>query len=350
MKKILVIEDDQIMRENISELLELDGYNVSVAKNGKEGVEKAQSLLPDLIVSDIKMPILDGYGVLRILQKDEKTAGIPFIFLTAKTEKKDLRKGMEMGADDFLAKPFEDTELLNAVETRLRKSERVHQNSDSSEKGNKSLKNIAQLFDQLRQLDNSQIQLYKAKEIVYKNDAYPHYIYFVESGQVKTFRLNQDGKEFITDICNNNNFFGYQAIIENRAYQETAQALEDSKILKIPKDKFTSLVVENKNIAQEFIKMISKDLTETEVELSHMAYDSVRKRVGIKLLEMVKSNQDHQISLSISRTDLASMVGTTTETIVRIISELKELKLIKVDHQEIILIDQDKFKDYLKHW
>src|SRR5690349_12040541 len=122
MKKILLIEDNNEVRENTTEILQLAGYDVVTASNGKIGVELAQKENPDLIICDIMMPELDGYGVLHILSKKPETARIPFIFLTAKTEKSDVRKGMALGADDYLTKPFDDTDLLNAIEARLRKS------------------------------------------------------------------------------------------------------------------------------------------------------------------------------------------------------------------------------------
>ena len=121
MKKILLIEDNNEIRENTAEILSLADYDVITAANGKIGVELAQDQSPDLIICDIMMPELDGYGVLHILSKKPETASIPFIFLTAKTEKSDIRKGMELGADDYLTKPFDDNELLNAIETRIRK-------------------------------------------------------------------------------------------------------------------------------------------------------------------------------------------------------------------------------------
>ena len=122
-KTILVIDDNKDIRENTAEILELAGYKTSTAENGKKGVEAAIKEKPDLIVCDIMMPELDGYGVLHLLRKNADTQNIPFIFLTAKTERSDFRKGMEMGADDYVTKPFDDIELLNAIEVRLKKSE-----------------------------------------------------------------------------------------------------------------------------------------------------------------------------------------------------------------------------------
>src|SRR5829696_5221776 len=127
MKKILLIEDNKDMRENTTEILELANYKVTAAKNGKEGLELANKEKPDLIICDIMMPVLDGYGVLHMLSKKPQTAGIPLIFLTAKAERSDFRKGMEMGADDYVTKPFDDIELLNAIEVRLKKSDVLQQ-------------------------------------------------------------------------------------------------------------------------------------------------------------------------------------------------------------------------------
>jgi len=120
-KRIVVIEDNQDVRENIAEILELSGYAVDTAENGVEGVRKIKEVYPDLIICDIMMPELDGYGVLHIMQRNPETASIPFIFLTAKSEKTDFRKGMNLGADDYITKPFEEVELMEAIEIRLKK-------------------------------------------------------------------------------------------------------------------------------------------------------------------------------------------------------------------------------------
>ena len=122
MKTILIIEDNTDVRENTAEILELANYKVLQAENGKVGVEMAQKAMPDLIICDIMMPVLDGYGVIHLLSKNADTASIPFIFLSAKSERTDFRKGMEMGADDYISKPFDDVELLKAVESRPKKN------------------------------------------------------------------------------------------------------------------------------------------------------------------------------------------------------------------------------------
>lgn len=119
MTKILVIEDNPALRENTAELLELSEFEVVTAANGLQGVEMAMEHGPDLIICDIMMPELDGFGVLQCLQNSEKCRQIPFIFLTAKTEKAEVQTGLARGADEYLTKPFDDSELLRAVERQL---------------------------------------------------------------------------------------------------------------------------------------------------------------------------------------------------------------------------------------
>lgn len=126
MKKILVIEDDSEMRRNIVIVLRLEQYQPIAAENGRVGVELAKREKPDLILCDVMMPELDGYGVLKALHEDTNTALTPFIFLTAKGEKEDLRSGMNLGADDYLTKPVAQADLLKAIEVRLRRSEQQH--------------------------------------------------------------------------------------------------------------------------------------------------------------------------------------------------------------------------------
>src|ERR1700712_1967967 len=127
MKTILIIEDNAEVRENTAEIIELANYKVITADNGKTGVELALKEKPDLVICDIMMPVLDGYGVYHLMSKHKETATIPFIFLTAKSEKADFRKGMEMGADDYIMKPFDGIELLNAIEIRLKKNKLLKQ-------------------------------------------------------------------------------------------------------------------------------------------------------------------------------------------------------------------------------
>src|SRR5689334_18682666 len=142
-KTVLIIDDHDDIRDNTAEILELAGYKTFTAENGKKGVDVAVREKPAVIVCDIMMPELDGYGVLHLLRKNPDTQNIPFIFLTAKTERSDFRKGMEMGADDYITKPFDDIELLNAIEIRLKKASIIRGQYEPGEKGaNELIKNL----------------------------------------------------------------------------------------------------------------------------------------------------------------------------------------------------------------
>ncbi len=123
MRRSLIIEDDSFIRENVSEALRLSGYETFAASNGKEGLEIALKIIPDLIICDIMMPIMDGYEVKKALGEKTETKSIPFIFLTAKAETKELRYGMALGADDYIVKPFEIKDLLKSIEMRFEKIE-----------------------------------------------------------------------------------------------------------------------------------------------------------------------------------------------------------------------------------
>jgi DNA-binding response OmpR family regulator len=142
MTKILVIEDEQLVRENILDLLEAEGFDGIGAENGHVGVTWAWDCTPDLIICDVMMPELDGYEVLKLLHKEPVTATIPFIFLTAKADKSDFRQGMQLGADDYITKPFTSADLLGAIAVRLeRKAATVRQSEKKLEELRKSLTN-----------------------------------------------------------------------------------------------------------------------------------------------------------------------------------------------------------------
>lgn len=149
MKTILLIEDDRALRENTEELLELSGYSVMTAPNGKLGIELAIEKIPDIIICDIMMPVIDGFGVLEKISNDEKTKQIPFIFLSAKTEHKEIRKGLDLGADDYLTKPFEEEELISAIESQLAKVELMNGMHNKTSNGHDVSKDELQTLNEL---------------------------------------------------------------------------------------------------------------------------------------------------------------------------------------------------------
>src|SRR5215831_7885797 len=261
MQTLLVIDDNTEIRENTAEILSLAGYNTLTAENGKKGVEVAIKKKPDLIVCDIMMPELDGYGVLHLLKKNPETEQIPFIFLTAKAERGDFRKGMEMGADDFITKPFDDLELLRAIETRLRKAEILHAQYSPGEKGAndliKDLEGSGLLALDPEQYDSERLS---KKMLLFQEGKRPKYLYHLKSGKIKTFKRHEDGKEYITNLYSAGDYIGYVALLENTNYDDNAEVLEDAEVHMISKDDFLQAVFNDMNIATRFIKLVSRDV------------------------------------------------------------------------------------------
>jgi CheY-like chemotaxis protein/CRP-like cAMP-binding protein len=349
MHQLLVIEDNTEVRENIAEILELAGYFVHTAANGKQGIEQVKANKPDLIICDIMMPVMDGYEVLHLLSKNAATATIPFIFLTAKAERNELRKGMEMGADDYITKPFDKIELLNAIESRLKKVSAIRKEYETNLDGLTDFIGDVVGKDAMRTfLDGKKNETFSKKESIYKEGGVPRGIYYIQSGKVKIFRTHERGKELITALLKDGDFFGYTALLEGKDYTEMAQAMEDSVIAFIPKDEFFKLVYNNKEIAKKFLYLLTKNVTEQQAQLLDLAYSSVRKRVADSLLllqERYKKENQQQLILTISREDLANIVGTASETLIRTLSDFKDEKLIEIQTGKIKVINEKKLKE-----
>lgn len=349
-KTILVIDDNTDIRENTAEILELAGYKTFTAENGKQGVEVAVKQKPSVIVCDIMMPELDGYGVLHLLRKNPDTQNIPFIFLTAKTERSDFRKGMEMGADDYITKPFEDIELLNAVEIRLKKSQILEQNYTSSPQGlTQFLKDVKSTGLIQKLSEQYAVENYDKKQMLYQEGKRPRFLYYLLRGKVKAYKSHEDGKEYITNLYSDGDFIGYTALIEDSNYDDSATILEDAEVMMIPKDDFLQMVYSDISIASKFIHIITQNVREKEERLLNLAYSSLRKRVAKALVDIVeKFNLKEQTSpIEISREDIAQYVGTATESLIRTLSDFKAEKHIDIKSGKIIVNNLDKLKNLL---
>ncbi len=346
MKKILLIDDNADILSNTAEILALSGYQVEVAENGKIGIEKALEFLPDLIICDIMMPVLDGYGVFTAIHKNEHLRQIPFIFLSAKSDRTDLRKGMEMGADDYITKPFLASELLTAVDIRLKKevdrAESVQQRQDKSEvSAARMMKELLEGREQIR---------FKKKQNIYSIGYHPHRVFYVLSGKIKVYNVNDSGKPLILELHGPGEYFGYVALLEGSTYRDTAEALEDCLISIIPKEDFLELVHRNTEVSEKFIKLLANNVLEKEQQLLNLAYNSLRRKVADALLQVyakftAADNIDRVINLS--RDNLAAIAGTATESLIRTLSDFKQEKLIDIIDGNITLLNVKKLTDHV---
>lgn len=341
-KKVLIIEDHDEIRENLVEILEMARYTVFQAENGKLGVDLAIRHIPDIILCDIMMPELDGYGVLYMLNRHEQTTGIPFIFITAKAEHADLRKGMELGADDYLVKPFDDMELLNAIDIRLKKKDF---NDLSHKNKTEEFKVLVEKTDGLAEfkkiIGEKKSRGFKKNQVIYYADDHGKGLYLVTHGRVKTIKLAKDGRELMTGIYGKGDYLGINAILNDSAYADTATALEDSSVCLIPSEQMETIFNLYPDVARKFIHLLSRDNRAKEEQLLELAYYSVRKKMAGTLLRLYGQKNSDDDLINITREDLAAMACMATETVSRTLSDFKDELLIDRNGTRITVINHE---------
>ena len=348
-KTILIIEDSLEVRENMTGVLQLAGYQVLNASNGMEGVAAAKQYHPDLILCDIEMPILDGYGVLHLLGKHIETSRIPFIFLTAKSERLDAHRGMGLGADDFIDKPYNDIALLKSIEARISKSlgnvgTIDHLNYRLNETKNKEIS-----WDEIfKDIPDRRFKSLVKKEVIYSEGDICQGVYIVLKGKVKEYKSHDLGKDLILRVRGKGSLMAFVSLLQGDIHLDNAQALEPSEIMYIPRDSFFLFFESQPKMMLELIRLMSVSLVFERERAVTLAYSSVRKRTATALLRLKikfhNGNPDVLFTMPISRDDLAAMVGTATESVIRTLSDFKEEGLIKIQGSAITIVNEDKLR------
>jgi len=347
MKKILFIEDDTTVRENTAELLEFSDYKVVTAANGKIGVEMARKEMPDIIICDIMMPEMDGYGVLQALARDPETQQIPFIFLSAKTEHKDIRRGMDLGADDYLTKPFEEEELINAIESRLAKVailQKLRQNGEApAQQEEQKINSLHDLREFMKGFDQ---HTYKAGEVIYEEGKQSNYFFLLDKGVVKSHRMDEFGKELITSLYKEGDFFGSTSFGKHTSYEEYATAMEETRVYAVTKEELKEVLLKNNKITLDLIDVLGDNISGIKEQLLEMAYGSVRKKTARTILLFSQKIRRYPTqSIRISRSDLASVAGMASESLIRTLSDFKKEGLIEIEGRNIKILDAEKLKN-----
>ncbi|MFM2360669.1 MAG: hypothetical protein RLY16_2662, partial [Bacteroidota bacterium] len=186
---------------------------------------------------------------------------------------------------------------------------------------------------------------YKKKQVIYTEGNHPARLFYIEKGKVKTFKTNADGKDFTVNLYSEGDFVGYIALLEQTVYKETAEAIDDTELAIIPREEFEALMNANKDVAQQFIRMLAKNVSEKEEQLLGLAYNSLRKRVAdalITLEQKYKKEGEEKFSIHISREDLANIAGTATESLIRTLSDFKSEKLIEIKEGNIVILNEKK--------
>ena len=333
MKTILLIEDNAFIRENTAELLELAGYAVRTAENGQLGVELALAAPPDLVVCDIMMPVLDGYGVLRRFNDTPQLMGIPFIFLTAKTERLDRRQGMELGADDYLTKPFDHDELLSAVTGRLRRFAHLKADYNLHADGlHLFLQDAAQAGNLAGLSADRQPRPVPGQQRVYAAGDAATRLYFVHTGQVHTRQVTATGEELITGRYPAGAFFGYRALLAGTAHPDTATATEDTLLLSVPAADFTQLLLRDPAVSRRFVRLLVGSApapSAPPVEADGLALRRSLADTLLHLHEQQRGLTPADALIRLSPDDLAALLGTSLETLSRALRELRQDGLVE---------------------
>jgi CRP/FNR family transcriptional regulator, polysaccharide utilization system transcription regulator len=251
---------------------------------------------------------------------------------------------MGLGADDYITKPYDDIQLLDTIDIRLKKSARIKNSFDKTGQGLQRFIDEAKAqkeFDKLS--ENRELRKYHKKDLIYEAGQYPKWLYFVASGSLKSFQINDFGKEFTTNIYSKGDFFGYLPLLQGEKYHDNVAAIDDCELRLIPIEDFTLLLFNNREFSAKFIKMLANQSEEIEKQLIEMAYSSVRKRVANALLKFSESK--HTTIMSILRDDIASLAGTAKETTIRTLSDFKQEGIIAIDDNKIELLKMDKLKN-----
>lgn len=304
----------------------------------------AMSHQPDLILCDIMMPELDGFGVLNILSENDHTATIPFIFITAKTEKEDIRRGMNLGADDYITKPFYKDELLSVIRTRLKKAaaNKAHSGASTSSGSADFQRGLQRLEEAVR--SQGRYQTFSKRDLIVREGENAHYLYLVDKGYLHLRRSHEYGKDYILAELGPGEFFGYSALIERQTFAYSAQvALEDCSCYLLPIDQFYQLINQNQHIASALMHLLAGKLIDRDKKLVNQAYDSVRRRTALTLCDLYEKHDSG--TLTIQRDDLAQMVGSTKESIIRSLSDFKESGLVSIKGSKITVEAPDKLRD-----
>ncbi|WP_116125435.1 response regulator [Lewinella sp. IMCC34183] len=343
---ILIIEDNAEVRENLAEILTLSGFRTTTAADGIAGVKLAQQESFDLILCDVMMPELDGYGVLDLLAERETTAGIPFIFITARSEKEDVRRGMNLGADDYITKPFYKDELLQVIRTRLRKAARrkpaagpaptVH--LSDPERGLAHLRTVFERDGQSRE--------YGAGATIVGADDYPHFVYRVESGQVHLSRTHPYGRDYIVAVLDTGEYFGIPAVLERSVSPYTARPATGGATCRLlPADRLRELIASDRTVTEGLMHLMARRVARQNDRLVLQAYDSVRRRTALVLCDLQERQPGQPLELA--REELAQMVGTTKESAIRALADFRRDGLLETEGRRIVLLDPEGLRNLL---
>ncbi|CAH1000700.1 Regulator of RpoS [Neolewinella maritima] len=349
---VLIIEDNQEVRENLAEILDLYGYRTRTAANGLEGAKLAIEHLPDIILCDIMMPELDGFGVLNLLAGNDRTAAIPFVFITARTEAADVRRGMNLGADDYITKPFYKDELLQVVRTRLKKAALRSAEAAAESVPAASPPHLSDPQRGMRKLEEAFAtygtqRTYGAGDTLVREGEYPHCVYRVTEGRVHLSRTHEYGRDYIIAELGPGELFGIPSVLERSPLHYTARAAASGgcTCVLLPTARLLTLINTDRSVTEALMHVLAGRVVRHSEHLVNQAYDSVRRRTALVLCDLSERYGDEPIVLS--REELAQMVGSTKESVIRALSDFKRDQLLQTEGRLIRIVAPSALRSLL---
>ena len=342
-QKILLIANDPAVRAATCDILELANYQVFQAADGKSGVEQALSDIPDIIISEVGMPGLDGFGVLHLLQHKPWFGNVLFIMLCSSMNKTELRKAMEMGADDVIIKPFEGTELLSCLETRIRKKEQGAKLRRDTELGTPLIETEKELQEFL--VKDRNIDRYNRKQLVIREGDRPTKVFYIVVGKARSYKTHPDGKDLVIDLYGPGDYIGYADVLNDTNYSETVETLDYTELALIPRRDFEEVIRNNTIATRKFIQRVINRSSRMQNRLLWLAYHSLRQKVAAALLQLKEKygcTPDGNFEINLNRTAFASIAGTATESSIRTLGEFKAERLIELEGDGTIRLLNEK--------
>jgi DNA-binding response OmpR family regulator len=345
---ILIIEDNEGVRENLEKFLGLYGYTILAEPNGMAGVKTAIQHLPDLILCDVMMAEQDGYGVLNILSENDDTAGIPFIFTTSKIETEDICRGMNLGADDYITKPFHKDELLQVISTRLKKIGLSNGVTPVASAGQVHLSDPEGGLKRLEEAFEKKGHQHTLSEggYIFREGENPHFIYRVEAGHVHLSRAHEHGHDYIIAELGAGEIFGVPSALERTPLHYSGiVGLGGTVLQSLAINELVKLLNTDRTVIEALMRLMAGRVVIRGDRLVNQAYDSVRRRTALVLCDLHEKYEGEAIELS--REELAQMVGSTKESIIRSLSDFKQDGLLRSEGKRLILQDVEGLRGLL---
>lgn len=350
MKKILLIEKNDEIRENLAQVLELVNCKVFTAGNGCNAAELAIREMPDMIICGSYLPLKEGYGLLQEIQSNPLTQKSQVVFFTPSSFNGNVHhngnshdiesghNGHSNGHNGVLHDIGEIKKLISISEPILSHQSEVEQPIIQ-------VVNEANVLDRL--IKDRDINYYKKKQVIFSEGNSARNLYFIKKGKVKTYQTNDYGKQLVVDLHAENDFIGYTHLLENSNYTETAEALEETELVVIPRKEFDDLLKKNHHVMMLFIRLLSKCVLEKKHQMIGLAYNSLRKKVAEALIIICRKyniEKANNFIIDITRDNLASIAGTATESLIRTLTDFRSEKLIDIENNCIKILDEKKLE------